>query len=142
MRVIITRIGRELIALDVASVTEVIDAPEVAALPLSPRGLAGQIAYRGAFLPVLDPAVLLGVAREGGTGAVLVLAGAPAALWVDDAEDVWAMEESEVRIVPSGSDTLGVLRGLLSRGTDVVAHVDAGALAAAALATLRQGSEP
>lgn len=140
-RVVIARLGDERLAFDLASVTEVLDAPVVTPLPLTPRGLAGQIPYRGGYLPVLDPAVVLGVPRVGGAGAALVLASAPVALWVDDAEDVWEIAGTLTQGVPAGSDALGILRGLLMRGDQVVSHVDAGALAAAALATLRQGSE-
>jgi chemotaxis signal transduction protein len=140
-RVVIARLGDERVAFDLASVIEVLDAPVVAPLPLTPRGIAGQIPYRGGYLPVLDPAVVLGVPRVGGAGAALVLSSAPVALWVDDAEDVWEVAGTMTQAVPSGSDALGILRGLLMRDGHVVAHVDAGALAAAALATLRRGSE-
>jgi len=140
-RVVIARLGDERLAFDLASVTEVLDAPVVTALPLTPRGLAGQIPYRGGYLPVLDPAVVLGVPRVGGAGAALVLSGAPVALWVDDAEDVWEVAGMTMQGVPPGSDPLGILHGLLMRDGHVVSHVDAGALAVAALATLRQGSE-
>ena len=140
-RVVIARLGDERLAFDLASVMEVLDAPVVTALPLTPRGLSGQIPYRGGYLPVLDPAVVLGVPRVGGAGAALVLSSAPVALWVDDAEDVWNVADTMLQAVPSGSDPLGILRGLLMRDGHVVSHVDAGALAASALATLRQGSE-
>jgi chemotaxis signal transduction protein len=140
-RVVIARLGEERLAFDLASVTEVLDAPVVTPLPLTPQGLAGQIPYRGGYLPVLDPAVVLGVPRVGGAGAALVLASAPVALWVDDAEDVWEVAGATMQSVPPGSDARGILRGLLMRDGFVVSHVDAGALAASALATLRQGSE-
>ncbi len=140
-RVVIARLGDERLAFDLGSVTEVLDAPVVTRLPLTPSGIAGQIAYRGGYLPVLDPAVVLGVPRVGGAGAALVLSAAAVALWVDDAEDVWEVTGTATRSVPAGSDALGVLRGLLMRDGQVVSHVDAGALAAAALATLRQGSD-
>ena len=87
-RVLVARLGAERVAFDVVSVTEVLDAPLVHALPLMPRGVAGQLAYRGGYLTVLDPAVMLGVARAENVGTMLVLADAPAALWVDDAENV------------------------------------------------------
>ena len=141
-RVVIARLGEERVAFDLASVTEVLDAPVVRPLPLTPRGLAGQIPYRGGYLPVLDPAVVLGVPRVGGAGAALVLASAPVALWVDDAEDVRDVAGVNMQDVPSGSDAVGILRGLLMHDGHVVSYVDAGALAAAALATLRRGSEP
>lgn len=141
-RVLIARIGGERLAFDVVSVHEVLDAPEVAPLPLMPRGIAGQMPHRGGYLPVLDPETVLGVARAGGTGAALVLAQVPAALWIDDAEEVWELAETTPQGVPAGRDALGVLRGLLLRQRTVVAHVDAGALASSALATLRKGINP
>jgi purine-binding chemotaxis protein CheW len=140
-RVVVARLGAERLAFDLTSVSEVLDAPVVSRLPLAPPGLAGQLEHRGGYLPVLDPAVVLGVPRRDGAGAALVLVSAPVALWVDDAEDVWEVSESMRQPVPAGSDAVGILRGLLVRDGQVVSHVDAGALAAAALATLRQGSE-
>lgn len=139
-RLLIARVGAERIALAVESVREVIDAPLVTPLPLAPAGLAGQFTLRGAQMPMLDPAVLLGIARSGeAAGAALVLAEPEAALWVDDAEDVWESSSAAERPIPAGSDQRGVLRALLQRGADVVAAVDAGALSAAASATLRRG---
>jgi chemotaxis signal transduction protein len=139
-RLLIARIGAERIALAVESVREVIDAPLVTPLPLAPAGLAGQFALRGVQIPMLDPGELLGIVRSGeSAGAALVLADRDAALWVDDAEDVWESASADERPIPSGSDRRGVLRALLQRGAMVVAAVDAGALSAAASATLRQG---
>ena len=140
-RVLIARLGAERVAFDVASIHEVLDAPAVTPLPLMPRGMAGQIPHRGSYLPVLDPSAVLGVARAGGAGAALVLAQVPAALWVDDAEDVWDLADAASQGVPAGSDARAMLRGLLMRDRLVVSHVDAGALASAAVAILRNGSE-
>jgi len=70
---------------------------------------------------------------------VFVLAGVAAALWVDDAEDVWEVDVAMAHGLPAGADALGILRGLLTRGEEVVSYVNAGALVAAALATLRKG---
>lgn len=139
-RVLVARLGRERIAIDVAMLAEVLDAPALQPLPLVPPGVLGQLPWRGGFVPVLDPGVLLGVPRGSGTGAALVLREVAAALWVDDAEDVWTPEDAERRPVPAGSDRLGLLRSLLARGDDVVAHVDAPALVAAVSTTLRQGT--
>lgn len=139
-RLLIARVGVERIALAVESVREVIDAPHVTPLPLAPAGLAGQFALRGAQMPILDPGELLGIARSGdAAGAALVLADRDAALWVDDAEDVWESASAAERPIPAGSDRRGVLRALLQRDGLVVAAVDAGALSAAASATLRRG---
>lgn len=138
-RLLIARLGAERIALAVESVREVVDAPHVTPLPLAPVGLAGQLTLRGVLVPVLDPGPLLGIGRaDGGAGAALVLSGCDAALWVDDAEDVWDVDAAAERPVPAGSDRRGVLRALVQRGADVVAAVDAGALRGAVAATLRE----
>lgn len=137
-RVLIARLGDERIALAVEAVVEVLDAPEVAPLPLTPPGVVGQLAHGAGFLPMLDPAVLLGVARAGGAGAALVLAGLGAALWVDDVEEVWLLAPEDLHEVPPGVDGRGVLRAILRREGVVVALVDSGVLAAVAAATLRQ----
>jgi chemotaxis signal transduction protein len=137
-RVLIARLGDERIALAVEAVVEVLDAPDVAPLPLTPPGIAGQLAHGAGFLPMLDPAVLLGVARAGGAGAALVLARVGAALWVDDVEDVWLVSPEDLHEVPRGVDARGVLRAILRREGLVVALLDPGVLAAVAAATLRQ----
>jgi chemotaxis signal transduction protein len=136
-RVLVARVGRERIAFPVESLREVVDAPAVRAVPLAPAGIAGQMALREAHLPVLDPAVLIGSARDtAGAGVALVLREPAVALWVDDAQDIWEREDAERREVPSGTDRLGVLQALLQRGEEVAAVVDPAALSRAAVATL------
>lgn len=138
-RVLVARLGDERIALPVLAIAEVIDAPTVTSLPLTPPGVLGQCAWRGQWLPVLDPAALVGVARRGGAGTVLVARGVARtfALWVDDVDDVRELVAGALRPVPAGTDRLGRLRGILQDGDDLIAVVDAEALAAAADATLQ-----
>lgn len=141
-RVLVARVGEERLALDVLALREVVDAPSIAPVPLSPAGLCGQMAYRGGVLPILDPDVLLGMPLAGPAGAVLVLAELGVALAVDDVEDVWTLVTKDRHLVPTGTDRRGVLCALLHRGDQVVAQVDATALAALAQATLRQELRP
>jgi chemotaxis signal transduction protein len=138
-RVLVARLGDERIALPLIDVVEVIDAPTVTALPLTPVGVIGQCVWRGQWVPVLDPAHLLGVARRGGSGTLLVARGAarPFALWVDDVDDVRELPAGALRPVPAGTDKLGRLRGILQDERELIAVVDAPALAAAAEATLQ-----
>lgn len=139
-RVLVARIGAERVAFAVGAIAEIVDAPRLVPLPLMPTGVLGQIGFRDAFLPVLDPAALLGVVgARAAQGVALVLADAPAALWVDDADDVWELGGVVAHPVPGGTDRAGVLRALLHRDGEVVAEVDRGALGAAAVATLRRG---
>jgi purine-binding chemotaxis protein CheW len=139
-RVLVAQLGDERIALPLREVVEVIDAPTVTPLPLTPVGVIGQCAWRGQWVPVLDPAQLLGVARRGGAGTLLVARGRqrPFALLVDDVDDVRDVETGALRPVPAGTDKLGRLRGILQDGDDLIAVVDASALAAAADATLQR----
>lgn len=137
-RVLVARVGEERIALDVLALREVLDAPMITPIPLAPAGLCGQLAFRGGVLPILDASALLGLPSGGVAGAALVLRDVPAALAVDDVEDVWTLAPEDRHVVPAGTDRRGILRALLRRGDRVVAQVDAVALAALALATLRQ----
>jgi purine-binding chemotaxis protein CheW len=138
-RVLVAQLGDERIALPLREVVEVIDAPTVTPLPLTPVDVIGQCAWRGQWVPVLDPAQLLGVARRGGAGTLLVARGRhrPFALLVDDVDDVRDVATGALRPVPAGTDKLGRLRGILQDGDDLIAVVDASALAAAADATLQ-----
>jgi chemotaxis signal transduction protein len=133
------RIGAERVALPLAALREVLDAPELQPIALAPPALAGQCAYRGGLLTVLEPATVLGVTRDAaGPGTVAVLADGEVGLLVDDAEEIWDEDDALERPVPAGSDRLGMLRALRTRDGAVVAELDAGALRAAALASLRQ----
>jgi purine-binding chemotaxis protein CheW len=138
-RVLVARLGDERIALPLGNVVEVVDAPTVVPLPLTPKGVLGQCQWRGQWVPVLDPAVMLGVARSGGPGTLLVARGAsrPFALWVDDVDDVRELSAENLRPVPAGTDKLGRLRGIMQQDDDLIAVVDAEALADAAEATLQ-----
>jgi len=138
-RVLVARLGDERIALPVLQVAEVIDAPTVTPLPLTPEGVIGQCSWRGQWVPVLDSAQLVGVARRGGAGTVIVWRHStrPFAIWVDDVDDVRELAPDALRPVPAGTDKLGRLRGILQFNDDLIAVVDADALAAAAEATLQ-----
>lgn len=138
-RVLVARVGAERIAFPVTSVREVVDAPEVQPVPLAPAGVAGQMALRDAHLPVLDPGVVIGAARDACDGGVALVLREPAvALWVDDAQDIWEASDVARRSVPVGADRLGVLQGLLQRGADVAGLIDPTALSRVAVATLRE----
>jgi purine-binding chemotaxis protein CheW len=140
-RVLIVRVGAERVALPVLAVREVIDAPTVVPVPMAPPALLGHCASRGQHLPVLDLAVLLQIPRVSSAVPVaLVLDAGGCAVAVDDALDVWAPGEATSRALPSGGRGDGLVGGLLQRGTDVALLVDADALGARALATLRGAS--
>lgn len=139
-RVFIGRVGAELVGFALNSVREVIDAPVIQALPLAPEALLGHITLREAHLSVLDAGVLLGIQSTLSADGIALVFAEGFALRLDDAVDVWEREAAALLPVPAGTDRVGLLRGLLRHGNDVVSFVDAAALSARALATLREHS--
>lgn len=139
-RVLVGRVGAELLAFALHTVREVIDAPDVQGLPLTPAALRGHLTLRDAHLSVLDAGVLLGIRAEAAPAGIALVFAEGFALLLDDAHDVWERDVAAVLPVPGGTDRLGVLRALLRHGDDVASLVDAAALRARALATLREHS--
>jgi len=139
-RVLVARVGAERLAFAAESVAEVIEAPSISPLPLTPAGVLGQCTWRAQVVPVLDPQVLFGIAAQtsGGRGVVLVIArpSGPFALLVDDVDDVLELHPEDLRGVPAGSDRAGRLAALLRTSDGLIAIVDRDALSAAADATL------
>ena len=116
---VIARIGDERFAFRVADVEEVIDAPELFAVPNAPPGLSGQFSHRDRTVSAYDAAWAFGIGRAGGAGTALVLrvSGDRTALIVDDVEDLAAFDQDVVRPTPAGVDPGGLLRGVcLPRG--------------------------
>lgn len=139
-RVLVVRVGTERFALPVEIVSEVLEAPPIGALPLTPAGVLGQCAWRGQWVPVLEARAVLGVAAAmDGRGVVLVLTSAagPFALRADDVEEVLDLLPEALRAVPAGTGPVGRLTALLRTAEGLVAVADAGALIAAGLATLQ-----
>lgn len=139
-RVLVGRVGSELVAFPLSAVREVIDAPVVQALPLAPDALRGHLTLRETHVSVLDAGVLLGIRSDVTVAGIALVFAEGFALQLDDAEDVWERDAAAVLPVPAGTDRVGVLRALLRHGNDVAALVDATALSARALATLREHS--
>jgi chemotaxis signal transduction protein len=137
-RVLLAEVGDELVAFPLTSVREVIDAPEVHALPLTPDALLGHLTLRAAHVPVLDAGRLLGIRATETSGGIALLFADGFAMLFDDAHDVWEQGSAAQLPIPSGTDRVGVLRGLLRRENRVASFVDADALSQRALAMLRE----
>lgn len=137
-RMLVARLGEEFLAFPLESVRELLDAPQVQALPLAPPALRGHLTLRGQHLSVLDAGVLLGVRAAASASGVALVFHDGFALLFDDADDVWDPDDVATLSVPGGSDRLGLLRALLRRGDVVASLVDAAALSTRALATLRE----
>ena len=134
-RLLVFRVGPERFAVALGSVDEVIDAPPVQALPDSPPNLRGIATLRGELVPIVDPRPLL---RVGGdvNGAVLLFGveNRRVGLAIDDVYDAITVEESELLSAPGAEAADGILVGVVRRGSDLVAVLDAKALLDAAMA--------
>ena len=111
---VVARVGSERFAFRVADVEEVLDAPELVAVPAAPAGLLGQLPHRAQTVRAYDAAWAFGIARSGTATTALVLrvADVRVALLVDDVEDLAALEAADMRPARAGTDSAGVLRGV------------------------------
>ena len=127
------RIGRELFATDLRRVEEAVDLAELQQIPGAAMPVRGVCTLRGTLVPLFSPAAALGVTPTGGATALVVRdAAGRIAIEVDDVEDVRHVLDGELRPVP-GEDSRDapVVRGVVRRGSSLVAVVDLDALVAA-----------
>lgn len=129
---LVFRVGSERFAVELAAVDEVIEAPSLQPVPDAPPTLLGIAMLRGEFVPIHDPRPLLGAGR-GTIGGALLFArdGRTIGLAIDDVDDAVLVEEQELRPVPGLDGADALLLGLVRRGTDLIAVLDADALLAA-----------
>ncbi|MBA3854199.1 MAG: hypothetical protein C0503_07275 [Gemmatimonas sp.] len=140
-RVLLVRVGDERVALPLGAVREVVDAPEVFAVPMAPETVCGHLMLRGQHMPVMNVARLLGIPRESeGVPVAVVLVDGSLALAVDDALDAVELPEAALRPAPNGAAQHEALRALVQLGATVALLVDAAALTRAAVASLRTSS--
>lgn len=119
------RIAEQLFALDIMSVREIRGWTASTPLPHAPEYVLGMINLRGAVLPVLDLAGLLGLARiNPDTSSVVVVAdlGSRAVgLLVDAVCDIITVQEGEMKPPPElGSDYAGFLSGVITNEDGIV----------------------
>jgi chemotaxis signal transduction protein len=128
-RLLVFRVGPERFALALTAVDEVIDAPSVQPLPDSAATMRGVAALRGELVSIFDPRPLLNVGGDA-HGAVLLFErdGRRIGLAIDDVYDAITVEEADLRSVPGSEAADGVLVGVVRRGSDLVAVLDAKAL--------------
>lgn len=135
---LIFRIGTERFATPIGAVDEAVDlAPDaVQPLPDDNPALRGVFQLRGTLVPVFGPQQVLGLRTPDGATALITRAGrngARAAVVVDDVEDVLTVADEELRTAAAEADA--VLRGVVQRGTLIIAIVDLNALVRACRAT-------
>ena len=133
---LVFRVGNERFAIDLGAVEEAIELPSVHHLPEMPEHLLGVFELRSRLVPIYSPERVLRVALASDAAAVLVLRAGDRRLGlaVDDVDDVLAIHGAAVRRAPIPDNDDNVLLGVIRRGADLLALVDAESLALACLA--------
>jgi purine-binding chemotaxis protein CheW len=132
-RLLVFRVGTERFAVRLGAVDEVIDAPALQPLPDAGDTVLGLATLRGELVPIFDPRPLLHVGADV-RGAVLLFVrdGRRVGLAIDDVFDAIVVEATDLRSAPGAEAADGILVGVIRRGTDLVALLDADALLDAA----------
>jgi purine-binding chemotaxis protein CheW len=132
---LVFRVATERFAIDLAAVEEAIELPSVHHLPEMPEHLLGVFELRGRLVPIYSPERVLRVALAHEAAAVLVLRAGEKRLGlaVDDVDDVLTIDGAAVRRAPIPENEDNVLLGVIRRGADLLALVDAQSLAQACL---------
>lgn len=150
-RFLVFGIGTERFAVPLTEVDEVIDTPAVQRIPDAPRPVLGVTSIRGSLVTFYDPRPLLNVVGQGaGIGTVndaaLLFARSGGAnglgrdtdrrvgMTIDALYDTIVVEPDEVRSAPGADASDRVLVGVVRRGSELIAILDAGALLDAAIA--------
>lgn len=130
---LVFRVAAERFAIDLAAVEEAIELPSVHHLPEMPEHLLGVFELRGRLVPIYSPQRVLNVALAHEAAAVLVLRAGDKRLGlaVDDVDDVLTIDGAAVRRAPIPENDDNVLLGVIRRGADLLALVDAQSLAQA-----------
>jgi purine-binding chemotaxis protein CheW len=136
-RVVAFHVGAERFAVELASVDEVVDAPPLRAMPDTPRGVLGLATIRGEPTTMYDARVLLEVDGEAGATALLFRrANRRIGLVVGDVDEAFVIQEDALRGAPGADSSNGLLIGVVRRGHELVALLDAGVLIDVAASTI------
>ena len=129
-------VGAERFAVELAAVDEVLDLPSLRAMPDMPRAVLGLATIRGEPTTMYDAGPLLDVgAAIGGTALIFRRAERRIGLVVGDVDEAFVVQEEAVRAAPGAESSNGMLMGVIRRGADLVALLDARALIDAAAST-------
>jgi chemotaxis signal transduction protein len=141
-RLLVFRVGAERFALTLSAVDEVVDAPAIRPLPDAAHRVLGIATIRGVLVPIYDPRPLLNVAGAVNDAALLFARGSQRiGVAVGGVHDTIVVEPTEVRPAPGAEVSDKLLLGVVRRGRDLIAILDAGALVAAAAGTDEEQGE-
>lgn len=141
-RFLVFGIGAERFAVPLMAVDEVVEMPAVQRFPDTPPSVLGVTSIRGALVTFHDPRPLLNVRGESAVADAALLfsrrddreSGHRVGLTIDMLYDTIVIEPDEVRSAPGADASDRVLVGVVRRGTELLAILDADALLDAALA--------
>lgn len=144
-QLLIFRVARELFAVELVTAEEALDMPPLHRLPEMPPSMLGVFTLRGALVSVFEPQVALGIRCEQPATVVVFCGGERrVAIATDDVDDVATVDLATVHDAPGARAKEGALLGIVHRGTDLIAVLDAHALVAthsAATAVLDEPAE-
>jgi purine-binding chemotaxis protein CheW len=144
-QLLIFRVARELFAVELVTAEEALDIPVLHRLPEMPPSMLGVFTLRGALVSVFEPQVALGIRCEQPATVVVFCGGdRRVAIAADDVDDVATVDLATVRDAPGARAKDGALLGIVHRGADLIAVLDAQEIVAthsAATAVLDEPAE-
>jgi purine-binding chemotaxis protein CheW len=133
---LVFRVGDERFAVELRSVDEAVEAPDLRPIPDCGVALLGVFSHRDSLVPLYSCASMLGVEAAPGATALVMRSGARRiGIAVDDVEDVLPLDLSKLRDAPDELTSDDLLLGLALRARDLVAVLDTRALLAVAVST-------
>lgn len=125
------RIGTERFAVPLESVEELVESPQLRAVPGAPENLLGLFTLGQALLPLYSPASILGAEPIGEQVALVMRGGrSRVALAVDDADDVINVSLADVLDAPRTGHHDDVVLGVIWHGSELLTLLDARAVVA------------
>ena len=123
------RMEKEIFAVPLVEVQEIIRLPDIVEVPLSARHLKGLANLRGVVLPVVSLRRLFGIAEteaDDATRVVVMNAGTPIGFIVDRIERVVAADAREVESIAGIRSTVDaeMLQGVVKREDGLVMILD------------------
>jgi purine-binding chemotaxis protein CheW len=141
-RFLVFRVGGERFAIPLSAVDEVVDAPEVRPLPDAAEHVMGIATIRGALVTIYDPRPLLNVTGTVDDAALLFERdGTRIGLAVGGVYDTVLIERADVRPAPGAELSDKLLLGVVRRGRELMAILDADRLIAAASGAVKAQGE-
>jgi len=144
------RLGREIFAIDVIQVREVLDLVQITKVPQTPRFMLGVINLRGSVVPVVDLRIKFGISETEKTRDTCVvvmevpLEGEVSVIGAlaDSVEEVLELDQSQIEPPPRLGTRLKTdfLKGMGKRGEEFIMLLDIGKIFSADELDLLQGA--